>query len=112
VVLMPALPKPTFAYDYSVEAEVRALRAHKRRRRVPRRGAGRLLVATWNMANLGLQQRRDPDRRILAEVIGWFDLVAVQEVRDNFAEHRRTRRPDRPAALESGQLSAAQLGDR
>lgn len=83
---MPAFPKPRFAYEYDVEAEVRALRAHKRTRRVPRRGAGRLLVATWNVANFGLQQRRDQDRRLIAEMVSWFDLVAVQEVRDNFGD--------------------------
>lgn len=70
---MPAFPKPRFPYEYDLEAEVRALRAHKRTRRVPRRGAGRLLVATWNVANFGLQQRRDQDRRLIAEMVSWFE---------------------------------------
>lgn len=83
---MPAFPKPRFPYEYEVEDEIRALRAHKRVRRIPRPGAGRVLVATWNLANFGLQQRRDRDRVILAEIIHWFDLVAIQEVRDNFAD--------------------------
>src|SRR3712207_2990761 len=83
---MPAFPKPRFRYDYDVDTEISALRAHKRVRRIPRRGAGRTLVATWNIANFGLQQRRDTDRRLIAEMVSWFDLVAVQEVRDNFAD--------------------------
>ncbi len=38
-----------------------------------------------DIANLGHpdQQRRDEDNRLIAEVIGWFDLVAVQEGHDN-----------------------------
>ena len=83
---MPAFPKPKFAYDYDVQTEIDALRVHKRKRKVPARGSKRLLVATWNIANFGLQQRRDQDRRLIAEIVGWFDLVAVQEVRDNFAD--------------------------
>jgi hypothetical protein len=45
----------------------------------------RLLLATWNIANLGVHQRRDRDHRLLAEMIGWFDLVAIQEVNDDLA---------------------------
>lgn len=37
------------------------------------------------MANLGLQQRRDPEYRLLAELVSWFDLAAIQEVNDNLA---------------------------
>ena len=28
------------------------------------------------------QQRRDKDYRLLAEIIGWFDIVAIQETKD------------------------------
>lgn len=83
---MPIFPKPKFEFEYDVEAERGRLRAHRKKRGVPRRTKDRLLVATWNIANLGAQQRRSQDRALLAEVIGWFDLVAVQEVRENFGE--------------------------
>ncbi|HSB89363.1 MAG TPA: endonuclease/exonuclease/phosphatase family protein [Anaerolineales bacterium] len=83
---MPIFPKPKFEFEYDVEAERARLRAHRKKRGIPRRTKDRLLVATWNIANLGAQQRRSQDRALLAEVIAWFDLVAVQEVRENFGE--------------------------
>ena len=30
-----------------------------------------------------MQERRDKDYRILAELISWFDIVALQEVNDD-----------------------------
>ena len=42
-----------------------------------------LLIATWNIANLGLQDRKDNDYQLIAEMISWFDMVALQEVNDN-----------------------------
>jgi hypothetical protein len=51
--------------------------------RNPKRAKGRTLVATWNIANFGLQQRRAQDRHLIAEILSWFDIVAVQEVRSN-----------------------------
>jgi endonuclease/exonuclease/phosphatase family metal-dependent hydrolase len=83
---MPDFPKPKFAYTYSVADEIYRLRAHKRTRAVPVRRSGRLLVATWNIANLGTQDRRDQDRALLAEVLSWFDLVAVQETKSGFGD--------------------------
>ena len=61
------------------------MRAHRAQREIPERTSDRLLLATWNVANLGApEQRRDPECfKLLAEIVGWFDLVAVQEVRDN-----------------------------
>lgn len=82
---MPAFPKSTFSYDYgSTTRSGRCGRTRWRGR--PRRGAGRTLVATWNLPNFGLQKRRGPDRQLIAEILSWFDLVAVQVVRDNFAD--------------------------
>jgi endonuclease/exonuclease/phosphatase family metal-dependent hydrolase len=83
---MPPFPKPKFAFDYNVGAEVMRLRRHRRVRTIPKREKNKLLVATWNIANLGLQQRRDQDRSIIAEIISWFDIVAVQECRENFGD--------------------------
>jgi hypothetical protein len=80
--------KPTFAYDYDVGTEVAALRQYpidRPDRAIPARSANRLLIATWNVANLGVQERRDGDHRLLAELMSWYDLVAIQEVNDNLA---------------------------
>jgi endonuclease/exonuclease/phosphatase family metal-dependent hydrolase len=84
---MPPLPPPKQDYPYDVDEELAALREHKALREVPESAAGRLLVATWNVANFGRrgQERRDKDYRLIAEIIGWFDLVAVQEVADNLS---------------------------
>jgi endonuclease/exonuclease/phosphatase family metal-dependent hydrolase len=83
---MPPFPKPLFSYEYDVEAQLSALHEHeatKPGRDIPDKAADRLLVATWNIANLGVQDRRDKDYRLLAEIIGWFDVVALQEVNEN-----------------------------
>ena len=82
---MPPFPRPTFAYDYAVATELRALRRYQLTapdRAIPPKQNDRLLLATWNIANLGVQARRDKDYRLIAEIIGWFDLIAVQEVAD------------------------------
>lgn len=85
---MPPFEKPAFPYDYDLDAELAALREYpkqpgKEDRAIPPKRQGRLLVATWNIANLGVQERREKDHRLLAEVLGWFELVAIQEVNAN-----------------------------
>jgi endonuclease/exonuclease/phosphatase family metal-dependent hydrolase len=83
---MPIFPKPKFPFEYDVAAEIALLRQHKQTRQVPERSAGTVLAATWNLANLGAQIRRDQDRSLIAEVLSWFDLVAIQECRENFSD--------------------------
>jgi len=83
---VPPFPKPRFDYAYDLGHEVAALRdyrKHKPGRQIPAKGKGRLLLATWNIANLGVQDRLDTDYALIAEVVSWFDLVAVQEVNDD-----------------------------
>jgi len=84
---MPAFAKPTVKYTYDVDTELAALRAWRDQpdRKPPAKTGANRLVATWNIANLGVQKRRDKDYRLIAEIISWFDLVAVQEVADNLA---------------------------
>lgn len=83
---MAVFPEPKFSFEYDVATEVTQLRNHKQVRGIPELEENKLLVATWNIANLGAQKRRDQDRSIIAEIISWFDLVAVQECRDNFSD--------------------------
>jgi len=87
---MPGFRKPKFEYVIDVEREIAALRKHKKIRGIPKRQKGHLLLATWNVANLGAtDQKREPECfELLAEMAGWFDLVAIQEVRDNTAAVR------------------------
>jgi endonuclease/exonuclease/phosphatase family metal-dependent hydrolase len=94
---MPAFPKPRFAYRYDVDRELEALRTYpeqpdRQDRAIPAKGPGHLLLATWNIANLGLQRRDDADYRLLAEILGWFDLTAIQEVNDDLAGLRAIQR--------------------
>ena len=83
---MPPFPKPRFDYTYDLSRELAALSDYPKQkpdRKIPRKARDKLLVATWNIANLGVQDRLDTDYALMAEIVGWFDLVAVQEVNDD-----------------------------
>lgn len=81
-----AFPKPKFPYSYDPQQEIGRLRQHKQHHGIPARAPNRLLLATWNIANLGGHERRDQDRRLIAEMLGWFDIVAIQEVKESFGD--------------------------
>jgi endonuclease/exonuclease/phosphatase family metal-dependent hydrolase len=78
--------KPKFDYVYNVADEIQRLRDHKVIRKIPDRSTGSLLAATWNIANLGAHDRRDQDFALIGEILSWFDIMAVQECRDNFRD--------------------------
>ena len=85
---MLSFPKPSFTFNFQVNAEVRALRNYRDNtpgRQIPGKADNRLLLASWNIANLGLQKREQKHYRLLAELISWFDLIALQEVNDNLS---------------------------
>ena len=80
--MVPHKPEsPDFAYDLNTERQ--ALRDTKTARAVPERTTNTLLTATWNLTNFGMQDRSDDDFALMAEVIGWFDLIAIQEIADD-----------------------------
>ncbi len=83
---MPVFPKPNFPFSYSVTNEKQTLRQHKQTRLIPAKQTNRLLAATWNIANFGAQDRRDQDLELIAEMLSWFDIVAVQEARENYGD--------------------------
>jgi endonuclease/exonuclease/phosphatase family metal-dependent hydrolase len=83
---VPPFPKPKFEYSYDVAVEAKALRRYRDTepgRAIPAKADKRLLLATWNIANLGIQERSASDYQLIAEIMSWFDLIAVQEVNDN-----------------------------
>jgi endonuclease/exonuclease/phosphatase family metal-dependent hydrolase len=87
---VPAFPKPSFAYDYELGAQLKALRGYssqpgKEDRAIPPAARARLRLATWNIANLGVQQRREKDYALIAEIVGWFDVIAIQETNDDLS---------------------------
>ncbi len=85
---MPSFPKPSFRFNYRTSIEIQRLRHYrdtKPGRSIPKKTTKKLLIATWNIANLGEQKRRDKDYRLLAEILSWFDIIALQEVKDNLS---------------------------
>ncbi|MCU7844885.1 MAG: endonuclease/exonuclease/phosphatase family protein [Candidatus Thiodiazotropha sp. (ex Monitilora ramsayi)] len=77
---------PPFTYDLATERQ--ALLATKAHRGVPDKASNRLLAATWNLTNFGVQQRTDDDLALMAEIISWFDLIAIQEIADSLTDLR------------------------
>jgi endonuclease/exonuclease/phosphatase family metal-dependent hydrolase len=77
--------RPAFSHSIDPDAERARLRAHRKLRGIPPRRRDRLLLATWNLANLGTQDRDPAAYALLAEMIDWFDVVALQETRRNLA---------------------------
>ncbi len=73
--------EPKFTYDLSKER--RALLATKQHRGIPEKTSNKLLTATWNLTNFGLQNRTDDDFALMCEILSWFDLIAIQEISDS-----------------------------
>ena len=97
---MPPFDKPAFTYNYRVSSQIRILRAYRQNkpgRAIPSKAADRLLLATWNIANLGLQERRDKDYRLITKLVSWFDVAAIQEVNDDLSGIRAIQQHLPPA---------------
>lgn len=78
---------PPFAYN--LPNQKHALQTTKQHREVPDRSTGTLLAATWNLTNFGVQSRSDDDIVLMAEIVSWFDLIAIQEIADDLTDLRR-----------------------
>lgn len=83
-------------FNYSLATERQALLSTKTIRGIPHKAPNKLLAATWNLTNFGIQDRSDNDFALMAEVISWFDLVAIQEIADDLA-HLRLLTNDLPS---------------
>jgi|Deesub1362A_J573_1020465.scaffolds.fasta_scaffold00073_11 endonuclease/exonuclease/phosphatase family metal-dependent hydrolase len=86
---MPDFEKPEFHYDYNLDDELGKIKKHQTHRGIPEKSDHILLLATWNIANLGTQKRRDKDLRLIAEIIRPFDLIAIQEVKDDYRQFHK-----------------------
>ena len=75
---------PTPKHRFTVSRELAALNRLFTKRGVPRSRNGHLLLGSWNIANLGGQGRAEGALRLIVHILKRFDLVAVQEVNDNF----------------------------
>lgn len=92
---MRSLEKPNPEYTYDPAHEKSELLKHQRQvvdnpedsRLIPSVGrSGRVLLATWNIANLGVHKRRPADLEVIASIIEWFEIIAIQELADNLAD--------------------------
>lgn len=101
---MPPFPRPKWDGDFPIDVgkDRKALRAHARQRGIPERTAGKLLLATWNVANLDVQKRDPQDHDLIADVIGWFDIVGP-------GGQRQPRRPALRHGTAARQLQGAVL---
>src|SRR5215831_3177815 len=70
-----------------------SLRRRLRKEIPPRTVEETLLLATWNLREFGRNKmygpRLDESIQYIAEIINHFDLVAVQEVKENLADLKR-----------------------
>ena len=80
---------PTPKQKVFASREIAALDTLFADRKVPTSTTGRLLLATWNVANLGVQGRTEGALRVIAHVLKRFDLIAVQEVNDQLKTFQR-----------------------
>lgn len=78
---------PVFTYVLATERQ--ALLSTKALRSIPQKADNRLLTATWNLTNFGVQERTDDDLALMAEIISWFDLIAIQEIADSLTHLRQ-----------------------
>lgn len=88
---MPAFPKPETDYKVVVSKELKNLETYKNTkpgRLIPESKGDNLLIVTWNIANLGLQKREASHNKIIAKIISWFDVIALQEINDNLEGFR------------------------
>jgi exonuclease III len=79
---MPPFPKPRFQFSYSVRREKANLDRFFKDpvRAIPPKKSNEIDLATWNIANLGVQKRGDNELKLIAHILSKFDIIAVQEV--------------------------------
>jgi endonuclease/exonuclease/phosphatase family metal-dependent hydrolase len=82
---MRAHEKPTFDYDFNLQEEFENLNNHRKLedRKIPNQTPGNVLIATWNLTNFGLQERKTKHLELMANIIEPFDVIAFQEVADD-----------------------------
>ncbi len=92
---MPPFPKPDIVYKVDVAKEIKNLAVYKKNkpdRYIPTKKANKLIIATWNIANFGSQKRDQEHYQIIAEMLSWFDIIAIQELNDNLDELRKLQK--------------------
>lgn len=75
-------PQPR--HRFTISNEKTAITRHFTHRKVPNFEEGKLLVASWNIANLGAQGRTNGALALITHILKRFELIAVQEVNEEF----------------------------
>lgn len=85
---MRAHEKPAFDYDVNVSKEKDRLEEHRdlEDRKIPRRSNDNIIIASWNLTNFGVQDRKEPHLEVMADILKPFDLIAVQEIADDLTQ--------------------------
>jgi len=78
--------KPNPPLKIRSSKEIRALDSHFLKREIPVTKSNNLLLASWNIANLGAQDRSKGAREVIAHIMKRYDLIAVQEINDDYRQ--------------------------
>ena len=81
---MPVFPKPSFPFTYALNQEIQNLRTHKQARLIPQKTSNRAPRRYLESCQLRCAEKADSDLSLLAEITIWFDVVALQECRENY----------------------------
>ncbi len=81
---MPIFSRPNPEFNYNLIDEKNNIDKWFIERNVPKKESKKLLFASWNIANLGEQNRSDKDLELIAHILSKFDLIAVQEIKNNY----------------------------
>jgi exonuclease III len=86
--------KPKFAYDYNLQKEKDNFDKFftGSERAIPVKKPDEIDLASWNIANIGVQERRGKDLKLIAYMLSQFDIIAVQEVNSNLGHFSEVMR--------------------
>ena len=76
--------EPSPPLRFKVSTEKGRLTRFFKDRGVPEQEKGKLLLASWNIANLGAQKRKPGALELIAHILKRFELIAVQEINENY----------------------------
>lgn len=76
--------KPSIPLPINVNSEIESLDSYFDLRGTPSSNNYNLILASWNIANLGAQDRPIEALKVIAHIMSRFDLIAVQEVNDDY----------------------------
>tara|TARA_Y100001970_G_scaffold294369_1_gene451890 strand:- start:38997 stop:40073 length:1077 start_codon:yes stop_codon:yes gene_type:complete len=85
-----AFPEPKPPLQINSNMEIDALNSHFLTRSVPASNNHNLLLASWNIANFGAQSRSVDALKVIAFIMKRFDLIAVQEINDDYRKFTKT----------------------